>query len=294
MKIKDLIFKINSLNYKEVLEYCIEKANKKGEKSFIVTINPEIIMLAKSDYEYERVLKSADLALADGVGVVWAVKLFGKSFKGRVHGVDLVESLCRGVSKQPITVGFLGGYGNVAQRTAECLVKKYPGLKVAFAVEEWDFARGPATRFPPASAHSRFTDSALSGNPSTPVTPRKEFINHKSPASPDASPASPSPSQGGQGGLIINHQSCNILFVAFGSPKQEEWISQNLQKIDVRVAIGVGGAFDFISGKVARAPLWIRNLGLEWLFRLIRQPWRAKRQIALVKFVFLVIKEKLF
>ena len=94
--------------------------------------------------------------------------------------------------------------------------------------------------------------------------------------------------------LAISKMSADILFVAFGSPKQEMWIAQNLRRIDVRIAIGVGGAFDFISGKVARAPLWIRNLGLEWLFRLIVQPWRAKRQIALVKFVFLVIKERLF
>ena len=87
--------------------------------------------------------------------------------------------------------------------------------------------------------------------------------------------------------------SADILFVAFGSPKQEKWIYENLPKLDVTVAIGVGGSFDFISGKVKRAPVFIRNLGLEWLFRLIIQPWRVKRQIALLEFVILVLKEKL-
>ncbi|KKR93879.1 MAG: Glycosyl transferase, WecB/TagA/CpsF family, partial [Candidatus Levybacteria bacterium GW2011_GWA2_41_15] len=58
-------------------------------------------------------------------------------------------------------------------------------------------------------------------------------------------------------------------------------------------AMGVGGAFDFISGKVHRAPKFVRGLGLEWLFRLAIQPWRIKRQVALIKFTALVIKEKL-
>ncbi|MFI5391913.1 MAG: WecB/TagA/CpsF family glycosyltransferase [Bacteriovoracales bacterium] len=161
---------------------------------------------------------------------MWAGKMFGKSYKGRVHGSDLVDKLSSAIAKKPIRVGFLGGYGNVAQLSAECLVKKYPGLKVAFASEEWD--------------------------------------------------------------KDVAKKDCDILFVAFGSPKQEKWIYENLPNINVRVAIGVGGAFDFISGKVRRAPVWIRKIGLEWLFRLIIQPWRIKRQLSLPKFVILVLKER--
>lgn len=89
-----------------------------------------------------------------------------------------------------------------------------------------------------------------------------------------------------------NASSCDILFVAFGSPKQEFWIAENLPKIDVRVAIGVGGSFDFISGRVVRAPNFMRKIGLEWLFRLIIQPWRLKRQMAIPAFLLLVLKEK--
>jgi N-acetylglucosaminyldiphosphoundecaprenol N-acetyl-beta-D-mannosaminyltransferase len=84
----------------------------------------------------------------------------------------------------------------------------------------------------------------------------------------------------------------DILFVAFGSPKQEIWIAENLSRLPVKVAIGVGGAFDFVSGKVKRAPVFARKLGLEWLFRLIIEPWRIKRQTRLIKFIFLVCKEK--
>jgi len=93
---------------------------------------------------------------------------------------------------------------------------------------------------------------------------------------------------------IFNIQSLDILFVAFGFPKQEEWICENIPHLPVKAAMGVGGAFDYISGEVIRAPFFIRALGFEWLFRLIRQPWRIKRQYALVEFVYLVLREHLF
>jgi len=85
----------------------------------------------------------------------------------------------------------------------------------------------------------------------------------------------------------------DILFVAFGFPKQERWISENLSKIPVKAAMGVGGSFDYISGRVHRAPRVMRSLGLEWAFRLVVEPWRIKRQIALPKFAFEVIKERI-
>ena len=83
----------------------------------------------------------------------------------------------------------------------------------------------------------------------------------------------------------------DILFVAFGAPKQEEWIAKNLSNIDVTAAMGVGGAFDYISGKVPRAPKFVRSIGMEWGFRLVVQPWRLKRQLALPVFTLKVVQE---
>jgi len=93
---------------------------------------------------------------------------------------------------------------------------------------------------------------------------------------------------------IINQSKPNILFVAYGAPRQEKWIARNLKKVpDVRLAIGVGGAFDMISGRIARAPRWMREAGLEWLWRLIQQPWRIKRIYnATIKFTWLVLTKK--
>jgi N-acetylglucosaminyldiphosphoundecaprenol N-acetyl-beta-D-mannosaminyltransferase len=81
--------------------------------------------------------------------------------------------------------------------------------------------------------------------------------------------------QGGVGGGGFNS---DILFVALGSPWQEKWIYQNLKNLpSVKIAMGVGGSFDFIIGKIKRAPKIFRILGLEWIWRLIKQPWRWKR-----------------
>ncbi len=86
----------------------------------------------------------------------------------------------------------------------------------------------------------------------------------------------------------------DILLVAFGAPKQEFFISQYKKELNVPVAIGVGGAFDFISGKMPRAPLWLRQMGLEWLFRLFIQPKRWKRiYAAVIKFPLTVIYERI-
>lgn len=86
----------------------------------------------------------------------------------------------------------------------------------------------------------------------------------------------------------------DLLFVAFGPPKQEKWIFKNLSKMSIKVAMGVGGSFDLISGRIPRAPKWIRYLGFEWLFRLAIQPWRLKRQLALLKYLWLLWNKRMW
>jgi len=92
---------------------------------------------------------------------------------------------------------------------------------------------------------------------------------------------------------MVRNTRPDALFVAYGSPAQEKWIARNLERLGVPVAMGVGGAFDFIAGIVPRAPRFIRKAGLEWLFRLVIQPWRWRRQLALVRFCALVLAERL-
>ncbi len=91
----------------------------------------------------------------------------------------------------------------------------------------------------------------------------------------------------------IKDSKANILFVALGTPKQEKFILNNMDILDnIKIFLPVGGSFDVISNKLKRAPDWIIKLNLEWLYRLIKQPWRLFRQLRLIKFIILVIKEK--
>jgi N-acetylglucosaminyldiphosphoundecaprenol N-acetyl-beta-D-mannosaminyltransferase len=90
----------------------------------------------------------------------------------------------------------------------------------------------------------------------------------------------------------LHKESIDILFVAFGHEKQEKWMAENLDKLNVKVAIGIGGSLDYISGRVQRAPKWMQSAGLEWFYRLLKDPKRIKRQIKLPLFPLLVLKEK--
>lgn len=91
---------------------------------------------------------------------------------------------------------------------------------------------------------------------------------------------------------LINDSGVDILLVAFGAPQQDKWIARNLPRLNVAMAMGVGGSFDFIAGVVPRAPQWMRDRGLEWLYRLLRQPWRLLRMLRLPRFVIAVLRQK--
>jgi N-acetylglucosaminyldiphosphoundecaprenol N-acetyl-beta-D-mannosaminyltransferase len=97
-----------------------------------------------------------------------------------------------------------------------------------------------------------------------------------------------------QDGLVkeIRDSRAQILFAAMGFPRQEEFIARHLEAMGVSVALGVGGSFDVLAGKVPRAPEWLAGRGLEWLYRLVREPRRLRRAGALPKFVFAVRKQK--
>lgn len=254
---------VTDASKERVLQYITKSLETSGEPYYIVTPNPEIIVSASRNSSFRMILNQARIALPDGVGVTVAARILGKNLKERISGTDCLESLCADVAavnsvtaKKPITVGFLGGRRGVAEKTAECLIKKYPGLNVAFVGEEW-------------------------GNVSD---DKWQMANGKEKKHEKKSTA-----------FTIDHlpSTIDILFVAFGFPKQEQWMAEHVGKIPVKVMMGVGGAFDYLSGEIPRAPFFLRSIGLEWLFRLVVQPWRLRRQIALLSFILLVIKERL-
>lgn len=87
----------------------------------------------------------------------------------------------------------------------------------------------------------------------------------------------------------IRASNADVLCVAYGAPAQDLWIQRNLELLPVALAMGVGGSFDFLTGRQQRAPHWMRKLGLEWLYRLYREPWRWRRMLALPQFALQVV-----
>lgn len=91
----------------------------------------------------------------------------------------------------------------------------------------------------------------------------------------------------------INESGAAILLVALGAPRQERWISRNKDRLSVKICAGVGGTLDVFAGKAELAPEFMRKNGLEWLFRLYKEPWRAKRMLDLPRFMLKVIAARL-
>lgn len=88
----------------------------------------------------------------------------------------------------------------------------------------------------------------------------------------------------------VNASGAKILLVAYGAPRQDLWIARNRDALKtVRLAMGVGGSLDFITGRAIRAPKWVQDLGLEWLHRLVNEPWRWRRMLALPRFAWRVM-----
>ena len=87
---------------------------------------------------------------------------------------------------------------------------------------------------------------------------------------------------------IVAEYKPHLVFVAFGSPDQEIWIERHKSIFTNCVVMGVGGAFDYLSNNIKRAPVFIQKIGLEWLYRLVTQPWRWKRQLRILRFLFKV------
>ena len=99
----------------------------------------------------------------------------------------------------------------------------------------------------------------------------------------------PDPSEDAETLRLIHEHHTQVLLVAYGHPKQELWIDRLKNRLGVAMAMGVGGTFDYLTGRVPRAPEWMRKAGLEWAFRLWKQPWRARRMAVLPLYTIKVL-----
>jgi N-acetylglucosaminyldiphosphoundecaprenol N-acetyl-beta-D-mannosaminyltransferase len=202
----------------------------------VVTVNTEFVMVAQKNSDFRQAINSAALAIADGIGVVWATRFVGFPAPERITGTDTLVALARCSAEKRYRLYLLGAAAGIAEQTGERLRALAPGLQIA---------------------------GTYAGSPA-----------------PDEEDA-----------IIerIHAANADILCVAYGAPAQDLWIYRNLSRLPVALAMGVGGAYDFLSGRQRRAPQAMQRMGLEWLYRLYREPWRWKRMLALPHFLVHVL-----
>ncbi|TSC63642.1 MAG: N-acetylglucosaminyldiphosphoundecaprenol [Parcubacteria group bacterium Gr01-1014_106] len=247
---------IDALTRAEVRARC-EQALAGGRLVHIVTANPEILLRAQADSAYATVLRQADLVVADGAGVVLAAWMRDQPLPERFPGVELlteISQLAAGAgptspSGLPTSLFELRGTSRGAGKSVFLLGAQFGVAPDVAKHLQRDIPYLSVTAFVPEHDAD---------------DPPPELWAHLQKARPA------------------------VLFVAYGAPKQEQWIAQHRQRLEelgVRIAMGVGGAFDILSGRLPRAPHWMRLLGLEWLWRLWLEPARLPR-ILRATFVF--------
>ncbi len=226
-----------------------------AKKKWIATVNPEFVMKSTNDDDFKSLLRKTDLNVVDGIGLVWAKRVNGKNLIGRfLSGIKVGGEILKGGHKEELVTG-------VDLMLELCRLAEKKKYKVFFLGGFGDRAKRTMEYFEKYKIKMDF----CSGEPRF----SNEEVLRK-----------------------INKFKPDILFVAYGMKKQEEWIDKNKDKADFGVAIGVGRSFDYYSGDLKRAPLGWRRMGMEWLYSLIKEPKRLRRQLELPKFVWKVLRNK--
>jgi N-acetylglucosaminyldiphosphoundecaprenol N-acetyl-beta-D-mannosaminyltransferase len=228
-------------------EVDIEEATRKildfgngNDAAQVVTLGTEMVVHAQRDERFRAIVNSSALSLCDTVGLLWAARKRGATLHGCVTGIELLERLCEGASRERIPIYLLGGAEGVAAEAAAQLRERHPGLIVA-------------------GTHNGYFHDAES----TQIAGE------------------------------IRSSGARVLFCGMGFPGQEYWLAAYLKETGCGAGVGVGGSFDVFSGRAHRAPAGWRRFGLEWLHRLIREPHRWRRQLALPAFVGLILWDAL-
>lgn len=193
-----------------------------GRTRFVAVTAMHGIAEARRNAAFRQIVNSADLAVPDGMPLIWFARLRGHALKERVCGPELVEAFCRATGSA-YRHFFYGGVPGVAEQLAAALHARH-GIVVA------------GTYCPPFRSLSE--------------TEENELI------------------------ALIEKVSPDLIWVGLSSPKQEQWMYEHRDKLNVPGMLGVGAAFDMNSGKTQRAPMWMRKCCIEWLYRLLSEPRR--------------------
>lgn len=281
-QVEILGIKVDSTSKEGVLREIQSRLAKK-HKFYIVTPNPEQVVMAQEDDVFLKVLNSADLSLPDGIGLVAAHKFlslpatssrllnpflcftqglgvgFSVIFDQKwltsdftpLRGREIFMELVKIANKKRWKIFLLGGWDKVAERTKLVLEKNYKTVKIKAG-----------------------TGPVLDDN-GTPITDKEEVIEKE---------------------IVkeINQFDPDLLFVGFRAPSQEKWLHKWLQDLSIGGGMVVGGTFNYVSGKYKSPPSFIANMGFEWLWRLFTGSQKKERVIkAFPKFPLKIFWQKL-
>lgn len=261
-KITVMGVRFDNIRITDTVDFVIDslEENKKG---YICTPNPEMLLEAKNNNLFRNVLNKSLLNIPDGIGVLWAATNIANK-----------NSKIKALLTLPLII-------INPKRFKYVLKQRVTGIDLMLAICKKCAQTG----------HSIFLLGAKEGVAKTAALK----LNKKYPKLKIKGTFAGSPKEKDKENIIkiINNHEPDILFVAYGAPNQEFWITNNLKSLrTVKIAIGIGGALDFISQKKQRAPKWMQKTGTEWLFRLIQEPSRIRRIInATIKFPCEIIKK---
>ncbi len=258
--------RFDRLTRAQAAEAVVRLATSAG-KHYVVKPYSEFMPRAHNDARIREMLSGASLCLADGVGVLWAA-----------HYLSLRGGKLRALLQLPLSLASLA-------LNPAALRRPLPQ-----AMRGVDFTWEMLTAIDRAGL-----SVYLLGGTAAEVRGATASIAKRLPGLRMAGANQGHFARGETANVVreINAASPAVLLVAMGFPRQERWVAENLPSLAVKVAVAEGGSFSFMSGAVSRAPGWMRRSGIEWLYRLVRQPWRLRRQLALPMFVWLVVRERL-
>ncbi len=219
---------VDPLSQTEVVDLVVREL-KRGRGGHLVTPNVDICRAALRDTTLRDLVGKADVAVADGMPLVWASRMLGTPVPERVTGADLIWSLSQAAACHGFPIYLLGGPPGVAAKAGTMLRGRHPALVVA------------GSDAPPYGFETSVNGLARVRSAVVRARPR-------------------------------------MVFVGLGFPKQDRLIAELRADLPDAWFVGCGAAISFAAGSTRRAPVWMRDRGLEWLFRLVSEPHRLARR----------------
>lgn len=218
---------ISVINMAEAIERS-DSLISSGGKGYVCVTDVHGVIEAQTDTSFRDILNSSHMTTPDGMPLVWVGRIQGHSEMRRVYGPDFLIEMCSVSAERGYRHFFYGGKPGIADRLADELTARFPGLQVA------------GTYAPPFRPLTAAEESELE--------------------------------------LLVAKSKPDVLWVGLGSPKQERFMARYWQKLDAKLMVGVGAAFDIHAGVIKEAPKWLKVSGLQWAHRLALEPRRLWRR----------------